>query len=68
MKSFDITNENENNTLKNLLFKSFQSCNINFLLGAGTSFPAISTLGNIEIEVQELLENEEIDNANIKLF
>ena len=30
MKSFDITNDEENKTLKNILFKSFQSCNINF--------------------------------------
>lgn len=58
MKSFDITNENENNALKNLLFKSFQSCNINFLFGAGTSYPAISTLGNVENEVQELVEKK----------
>ena len=68
MKSFDITNENENNALKNLLFKSFQSCNINFLFGAGTSYPAISTLGNVENEVQELVEKKETEKADVKLF
>ena len=56
MKIYNIANNNESDTLKTILFKSFQSCNINFLLGAGTSFPAISTLGNIENEVQELVE------------
>lgn len=68
MNSFDITQEKENNKLKNILFKTFQSCNLNFLLGAGTSYPAIATLGNIENEVQELMQNEEIETANLKLF
>lgn len=68
MKSFDVNNDNEKNTLKNILFKSFQSCNINFLLGAGTSTPAISTLGNIEHEVQELVEKGEKEKADFKLF
>lgn len=68
MKIYNIANNNESDTLKTILFKSFQSCNINFLLGAGTSFPAISTLGNIENEVQELVEKKETEKADVKLF
>lgn len=64
MQKFNISNEDENKTLKNLLFKSFQSCNINFLFGAGTSYPAISTLGNIENDVQELINNDKEPKAN----
>ncbi|WP_368937451.1 SIR2 family protein [Proteus terrae] len=36
----------------------FQSANINFLIGSGASLPAINVLGNIENELQELVNSE----------
>lgn len=36
----------------------FQSANINFLIGSGASLPAISILGNIENDLQQLIESE----------
>lgn len=36
----------------------FQSANVNFLIGSGASLPAISILGNIENELQELINSE----------
>lgn len=36
------------NKQEDILKKSFQSCNINFLIGAGASIPAIERLGNLE--------------------
>ncbi|MCA1179583.1 MULTISPECIES: SIR2 family protein [unclassified Pantoea] len=39
----------------------FQSANINFLIGSGASLPAIRVLGNIETELQRLIEDENED-------
>jgi hypothetical protein len=50
--------ENELSNWKNL----FQDCNINFLIGSGLSSPFFGTLGNIEIWLTELDENNSIDN------
>jgi hypothetical protein len=57
----DKTNpfENDLNNLKNL----FQDCNINFLIGSGTSNPFFGTLGNIEVWLTKLDENMKIDMA-----
>ncbi len=41
------------NELENILIKSISSGNLNFLLGAGCSYPAISTLGITEKEIDE---------------
>lgn len=61
----DDTNpfENELKNWKNL----FQDCNINFLLGSGLSNPLFGTLGNIEIWLSELDENNAI-KQNIKAY
>ena len=42
----------------NDFIKLLQSCNINFLIGAGTSMPAIHVLGNLEDEIKNSNENE----------
>ena len=47
-------------------FQSYiQSGNLNFLLGSGASLPAIRLAGNIEKEINELLEAEKTDDANL---
>ncbi|SUW07288.1 Uncharacterised protein [Brachyspira pilosicoli] len=47
--------------------KAFESCNINFLIGAGASMPAIQALGDLENELENLIENGENDKVNEKL-
>lgn len=43
-----------------------QSGSLNFLIGSGASFPAIKTAGDIEKEINALLQNEKEDAANRK--
>ncbi len=50
------------------LQKGVQSANLNFLIGSGCSDPAISTLGTTEKEIQSLLENSKIEDAEKKTF
>ena len=47
--------------------KAFESCNINFLIGAGASMPAIQALGDLENELENLIANGEKDKVNEKL-
>lgn len=68
MKKYKLSKDTDKKTLKDLLFKSFQSCNINFLLGAGASYPAIATLGNIENDVVEMQKNGFENRARFHLF
>ncbi|MCF6169071.1 hypothetical protein [Lutibacter sp.] len=50
------------------LQKGVQSANLNFIIGSGCSLPAIKTLGTIEKEIQSLLEEGKIDEAEKKTF
>jgi len=50
------------------LQKGVQSANLNFLIGSGCSKPAISALGTIEKDIQSLLEEDKIDDAEKKTF
>lgn len=43
-----------------------QSGNLNFLLGSGASFPAIPTAGNIEAEINALLQADDQEGASRK--
>ena len=56
------------NKQEDILNKSFQSCNINFVIGAGASIPAMDGLGNLEEELKNLdnSENEKKLNEFIK--
>jgi len=50
------------------LQKGVQSANLNFLIGSGCSKPAIGTLGTTEKEIQSLLEEDKIEDAEKKTF
>ncbi|MEO9944565.1 MAG: SIR2 family protein [Paraglaciecola sp.] len=50
------------------LLKIFQSCRINFLIGAGASQPAINVAGNIEKEVSDLYKADNDNEATNKLY
>ncbi|MGB2578709.1 hypothetical protein AAIR98_000628 [Elusimicrobium simillimum] len=51
------------NVLTGLFFKGLQSCNINFLLGAGCSVKAIPYNSETEKKLTELLKNENQEEA-----
>ncbi len=50
------------------LQKGVQSANLNFLIGSGCTKPAIDTLGTIEKDIQSLLEENKIEDAEKKTF
>lgn len=63
----DISDDSNKELLNNILRKSFQSANINFLIGSGCSLPAIKTLGNVENNIQELFRESKEDEAEKKM-
>ncbi|GBF58924.1 hypothetical protein PbB2_02614 [Candidatus Phycosocius bacilliformis] len=60
-----ITLENEYDPVATDLQAYFQSGNINFLIGSGASMPAIQVAGNIEAEINELIEAGDEPEANL---
>ena len=50
------------------LARSFQSGNVNFLIGSGASWPAIPSAGAIEEEIATLFEAGDDDAAYLKLY
>jgi hypothetical protein len=51
-----------------MLRKAVQSANLNFIIGAGCSYPAISILGNTESEIKELVDAGESSAAEELIF
>jgi hypothetical protein len=50
------------------LARSFQSGNVNFLIGSGASYPAIPSAGAVEEEIAGLFEAGDGDAAYLKLY
>src|SRR6267154_1209504 len=50
------------------LTRSFQSANVNFLIGSGASHPAIPSSGAVEEEIASLFETGGEDAAYLKLY
>lgn len=62
-RRIDISNDG--NSYKKEFLKILGSSRINFLLGSGASMPAISTAGNIETELDNLIEtNNDVGYLN----
>lgn len=55
----------QNEDVGKLLASYVQSGNLNFLIGSGASMPAISIAGNIENEINELIEAGDDEAANL---
>lgn len=68
MRKVDLSDEKDQKKLTELLIKAYQSANINFLLGAGTSSSAIKTLGNVEKVLTDLDTNKLENVAEYVLF
>lgn len=52
----------------NDLRKAIQSARLNFLIGAGCSCPAISPLGDVETQVQDLFDQDKSEEAETLIF
>lgn len=64
-----IINANDvDEELRKRLLRSFQSGNINFLLGSGASLPAIPTAGQIEAEIARLISEGRDEEAYAKMY
>jgi hypothetical protein len=63
---FDLDTAAED--IRKNLARSFQSGNINFLIGSGASYPAIPSAGGIEKEIASLFEAGDEDAAYLKLY
>lgn len=50
------------------LARSFQSGNLNFLIGSGASMPAISAAGQIEQEIAGLIEAGDEEQARLRMY
>jgi hypothetical protein len=50
------------------LARSFQSANVNFLIGSGASYPATPSAGAVEEEIASLFEAGDDDAAYLKLY
>lgn len=59
---FNVTADGE--SASKLLESYIQSGNLNFLIGSGASFPAIAVAGDVEAEINGLLENGDEEGAN----
>ena len=68
MTQYDLSNDTDFENFKNDLIRIFQSCNLNILIGAGASLPAIKALGNIENEINQLLLDNKTDEAIVKSY
>lgn len=54
--------------IRKALARSFQSGNVNFLIGSGASTPAIPAAGQIEQEIADLIEAGDEDNARLQMY
>lgn len=59
--------EHTKDEIASLLTSRFQSGHINFLIGSGASYPAISLTGNVETDVQDLFKKKKTQEARKKL-
>jgi hypothetical protein len=71
VNKINISDDYNKKDLNVILRKSFQSANINFLIGSGCSNPAIKPLGNVEKEINELFKagtEQDKLNAEVRLY
>lgn len=64
--TIDIDSELE--ALLKDLRRAIQSARLNFLIGAGCSIPALTPLGSVEHEVQQLYDQNQVEEAELLIF
>jgi hypothetical protein len=62
------TLNDSNEEVKRALTRSLQSAHINYLIGAGASFPAVSVAGSVEQEIASLYENNQEGAARERMY
>ena len=67
-RTLDISQCDDKGELSTVLRRATQSANLNFIIGAGCSSPAIDMLGNIEKQIQDHIDTEEQDDVDRMLF
>ncbi|PZM82120.1 MAG: hypothetical protein DKM50_04295 [Candidatus Margulisiibacteriota bacterium] len=67
-KVYDIDKEENKKEIITILQKAVQSAHLNFLIGAGCSYPAIQILGSIEQEVQAKIDGGDNNGAELQIF
>lgn len=57
-----------NDDLKRMLTRSLQSAHINYLIGAGASFPAVPVAGSVEQEIAALYESNQEEEGRARMY
>ncbi len=57
-----------NDGIKPALTRSLQSAHINYLIGAGASFPAVPIAGSVEQEIAALFDNNQEQEARERMY
>lgn len=65
-RTYTLTDSNEN--LKRALTRSLQSAHINYLIGAGASYPAVPVAGLVEQEIAALYESNRESEGRAKMY
>lgn len=60
--------DSSRNSLIEMLRKAVQSANLNFIIGAGCSYPGIPILGTIESEIKDLVDADKSSEADALIF
>ena len=66
-RALDLQQDSIQRQLASILRKATESADLNFLIGSGCSHPAISVLGNVEQEVQQLRDEGQETEAGRRL-
>lgn len=67
-REIDLSDDNVRKEFQDKLARAVQSSHLNFLIGAGASYPAIQVAGSVEAEIKELIEQEKLEAARAKTF
>jgi hypothetical protein len=63
---YTLTDSNED--IKRVLTRSLQSAHINYLIGAGASFPAVAVAGSVEQEIAALFESNQEEEGRERMY
>ena len=62
------TLNDSNEDIKRALTRSLQSAHINYLIGAGASFPAVPVAGSVEQEIAALYESNQEEEGRARMY
>lgn len=65
-REVDLSNEEVRKDFEEKLARAVQSSHLNFLIGAGASFPALNIAGDVEAEIKQLIDKGDLAAARLK--